>query len=293
MKQFRARQALAISLSVFWNNKISFLALTVICVLPVGQITNLVEWLIEMFLSMPDHNDSPSKHVRHLTHLLEVFLAVSLLKGVLSYGTFRELSGKHAGFKELYSRTDKLTFWRFALKIILICCAYSLVPALILSIPAVAMSLGLISPEHYFVAGVILMIGFLYLAIRYYVVVPVAVNEHTTLFNSFRRSSQLTASFRWGVFRVLSLLSISIFVLILIVSFSVPAVFPDSESEFYYNPINGTSQLVFLAFTAMFAAVDGVVSTVCYVYFRFKMYSGFFHSTLASVPPTGSLPLEE
>lgn len=249
-------EAVKVSLNVFWKQKMPFLLAIVIFTIGAHQ---LVDFLTRPFMDSDDANNSLVENARYM----ELAVAALFLKAALSRGTFRALSGVTLTHSMLRSRIGDLEFWRLIGRLILISVSYGLIFALVLVIliPIVVIVIAYDATWGYMVEVLFLLcfvLVIVWITIRYFLVIPVSVNEKLGVKESFSRSRQLSRGHGWDLVRV---------VLFVFVPAGLIVSLPDLLSDLGVS--HGVLEIAAKLLTSIFVTLDAIISTVCYVHFKF------------------------
>ena len=204
--------------------------------------------------------------------IANISFEIMLLKVTLVHSTWLAFRGQAPTIREIYDRAKHLSFRTSVFKLLLIFLLYFGIGILFLVFVDVLLTVLIYSVDSFvtmvvggLVTVIALIVVVLHLLARFYVVIPVAVIEQTTVFQSFSRSSSLTTGNRWGILRLLCLILIAaIFVLLAVtfgVSYSTGENLSSSDSGLiskYLFPIVGAIAL------SLFSVSDGIATTVGY-----------------------------
>ena len=227
--------------------------------LPIGGVGHLVEGILEQFISK-----NTTELIGHLIFLVEFFLAIAFLKAVLSYGVIHFLNGDRITFKELRLFVTRkslgFTFKIFGISIICFLLTFlGIIFGLSIYITFMLEALPIFWGVAALIAlGVILPI---FVASRTYVVIPIAVIEHTDLICSFRRSHDLVKGFGWGVIRILFLVGTPV----IAIHYSIYSVGEMWSGGIVKELVIPLCQMSLIGVVALF---DATICAICYTYFK-------------------------
>ena len=273
--KFGAYAVLKRSLWVSGKNIPVFSALIVVTAATTILLNNSLEDLNQsVFVDKPR---LPS--VADLIITAKIIFDIMLLKVLLIYSTWRTLVARAPKMREVYTRARSFRFNIMALRLLLIPLLYFVIG---FSFPLITTALlfAVISLVDDFatmlVAGgvtfLVVMVAIFFLLTRIYVVIPVAVVEQTSIFQSFARSSSLTAGSRWGIFRLLCLISVAT----MLVSLGLLAVIIGVSNGIGEDPTSTDGEFVSMCvfqiigaiMSSLFSALDGIATTVCYWFLK-------------------------
>lgn len=207
--------------------------------------------------------------------LTGVLIEIMVFKGVLSQLTWRAMKGRNTTVRQIVFQMFTARFRVAGLRILGILSIYTIaIGVVVLVINYV--SIFIANASHF---APLVLIPFwciiLFLAIRYYVAIPLTVIERLTVRQSIAASVNLSKNNRWMIFRLLLILNMVtalVVMLIIVVSVAIDNGGFDAEKflQIYEKwGTHGTHGDILLAGMSSFLAIlDGVATTVCYMHLR-------------------------
>lgn len=239
--EFRVGDALGKGFAIWFRNLPSFLILAAIIYSPIIIYTAVV-----LNAELTEAS---------LTRWGYVFTLVDLLLGLILsacvlYGTIQQLRGRHAGIGESIGVGLKRLLPVLGVGVLMGLCVLGLV------IPVVALGFFGGGPSAALVLGVLLIVPVIMVYCMLYVSIPAAVVERPGVVGALRRSRELTAGNRLGIFGILVVLGIIEFIAnkLLESTLITPDVEPSAIKTFLWLSLG-----IGIVLAALGATVNGVV----------------------------------